>query len=83
METYIAFGQEEGARVVIGGNGMPDGLDVAHRIRAGAIGVNTCTADFAAPFGGRKASGVGRGFGPEGIGEYAELKSTYTGAPQA
>src|SRR5687768_716081 len=27
VEKYIALGQEEGARVVIGGNGMPDGLD--------------------------------------------------------
>ena len=27
VEKYIALGQEEGARVVVGGNGMPDGLD--------------------------------------------------------
>ncbi len=26
VEKYIALGQEEGARVVLGGNGMPDGL---------------------------------------------------------
>ena len=25
VEKYIALGQEEGARVVVGGNGMPDG----------------------------------------------------------
>jgi aldehyde dehydrogenase (NAD+) len=27
VEKYIALGQEEGARVVVGGNGMPEGID--------------------------------------------------------
>ncbi len=27
VEKYIALGQEEGARVVVGGNGLPDGQD--------------------------------------------------------
>jgi aldehyde dehydrogenase (NAD+) len=27
VQTYIALGQKEGARVVVGGNGMPKGLD--------------------------------------------------------
>jgi betaine-aldehyde dehydrogenase len=146
VEKYIALGQEEGARVVVGGNGRPSGLDtgwyvrptvfadvdnrmriaqeeifgpvlsvipyddvedavriandspyglggtvftrdqaagldVARRIRTGTIGVNTYTMDFAAPFGGVKASGIGREFGPEGLGEYTELKSLYTGTP--
>ncbi|QIG41833.1 aldehyde dehydrogenase [Nocardioides anomalus] len=143
VEKYIALGQEEGARVAVGGNGMPDGLDrgwyvrptvfadvdnrmriaqeeifgpvlsviayddvddavriandsdyglagtvwtsdreagldVARRVRAGTYGVNTYTMDFAAPFGGYKASGVGREFGPEGLAQYIELKSIYT-----
>ena len=142
VEKYIALGQEEGARVVLGGNGMPDGLDtgwyvrptifadvdnrmriaqeeifgpvlcvipyddvddavriandsdyglagtvwtgdqaagldVARRVRTGTYGVNTYTMDFAAPFGGFKASGLGREFGPEGLGQYTELKSIY------
>lgn len=142
VEKYIALGQEEGARVVLGGVGMPDGLDrgwyvrptvfadvdnrmriaqeeifgpvlsviayddvddavriandsdyglagtvwtgdqaagldVARRVRAGTYGVNTYTMDFAAPFGGFKASGLGREFGPEGLGQYTELKSVY------
>jgi aldehyde dehydrogenase (NAD+) len=143
VEKYIALGQEEGARVVLGGNGRPPGLDrgwyvrptvfagvdnamriareeifgpvlsvipyddvadavliandsdyglagtvwtsdpdagleVARGVRAGTYGVNTYTMDFAAPFGGYKASGVGREFGPEGLGHYTELKSIYT-----
>jgi betaine-aldehyde dehydrogenase len=142
VEKYIALGQEEGARVVLGGNGMPDGLssgwyvrptvfadvdnrmriaqeeifgpvlsvipfddvddairiandseyglagtvwtsdveggiDVARRVRTGTYGVNTYTMDFAAPFGGYKASGVGREFGPEGLSAYTEVKSIY------
>lgn len=146
VEKYIALGQEEGARVVVGGNGMPDGLnngwyvrptvfadvdnrmriaqeeifgpvlsvipyddvddairiandsdyglagtvwtadqgaglDVARRVRAGTYGVNTYTMDFAAPFGGFKASGIGREFGPEGLAQYTELKAIYPSAP--
>ena len=147
VEKYIALGQEEGARVVVGGNGMPEGLDrgwyvrptifadvdnrmriaqeeifgpvlsvipyddvddavriandsdyglagtvwtadfdagvdVARRVRTGTIGVNTYTMDFAAPFGGYKASGIGREFGPEGLAEYTEVKSIYTPLPE-
>ncbi|MCW2796088.1 aldehyde dehydrogenase [Nocardioides sp.] len=146
VEKYIALGQEEGARVVVGGNGMPGGLDkgwyvrptvfadvdnrmriaqeeifgpvlsvipfddvddairiandseyglagtvwtadaaagldVARRVRTGTYGVNTYTMDFAAPFGGYKASGLGREFGPEGLSAYTELKSIYPSAP--
>ena len=33
VEKYIALGQEEGARVVIGGNGMPDGVDRGWYVR--------------------------------------------------
>ena len=142
VEKYIALGQEEGARVLTGGLGMPEdldhgwyvrptvfgnvdnrmriaqeeifgpvlsvipyddvadavriandseyglagtvwtadvdaGIDVARQVRTGTFGVNTYTMDFAAPFGGYKASGVGREFGPEGLSQYTELKSVY------
>lgn len=46
------------------------GVDVARRVRTGTYGVNTYTMDFAAPFGGYKASGFGRELGPEGLAEY-------------
>lgn len=140
VEKYIALGQEEGARVVVGGNGMPDGmekgwyvrptvfadannqmriareeifgpvvtvipfddvddaiaiandsdyglagsvwtndveagLDVARRVRTGTYGVNQYTMDFVAPFGGYKASGIGREFGKEGFEHYLEVKT--------
>jgi hypothetical protein len=38
-------------------------------------------ADVGVPFGGYKASGIGREYGPEGFEHYVELKSVY-GAPQ-
>ncbi|MCA1726729.1 MAG: aldehyde dehydrogenase [Actinobacteria bacterium] len=146
VEKYIALGQEEGARVVVGGNGRPDGLDkgwyvrptlfadvdngmriaqeeifgpvlvvipyddlddavrianaseyglagsvwstdldaaldVARRVRTGTLGVNGYAMDFMAPFGGYRASGLGREFGPEGMDQYVELKSILPLAP--
>jgi aldehyde dehydrogenase (NAD+) len=140
VEKYIAVGQEEGAKISVGGNGRPSGLDkgwyvkptvfsgvdnsmriareeifgpvlavipyddpddavriandsdyglagsvwtgdvdqgldIARRVRTGTYGVNQYTMDFVAPFGGYKASGVGREFGIEGLSHYVELKS--------
>jgi aldehyde dehydrogenase (NAD+) len=140
VEKYIALGQEEGAKVAVGGSGRPSGLekgwyvkptvfssvdnsmriareeifgpvlavipyddpedairiandsdyglagsvwtgdverglDIAKRVRAGTYGVNQYTMDFVAPFGGYKASGIGREFGVEGLTHYVELKS--------
>lgn len=53
------------------------GLEVAGRIRAGTVGVNTYGLDLDAPFGGVGASGVGRELGPEGLSAYYALKSVY------
>ena len=151
VEKYIALGQEEGARVVVGGNGRPEGLDrgwyvqptvfadatndmriaqeeifgpvltvipyddvddavriandsefglagsvwttdadagwdVARRVRTGTYGINQYMMDFIAPFGGYKASGVGREFGKEGLEHYLEYKSIFpqgSGVPGA
>ena len=151
VEKYIALGQEEGARVVVGGNGRPEGLDrgwyvqptvfadatndmriaqeeifgpvltvipfddvddavriandsefglagsvwttdadagwdVARRVRTGTYGINQYMMDFNAPFGGYKASGVGREFGKEGLEHYLEYKSIFpqgSGVPGA
>jgi acyl-CoA reductase-like NAD-dependent aldehyde dehydrogenase len=55
----------------------------AHRLaallRAGSVYINTWgTVDPAAPFGGFKASGVGREHGHDGLGAYLETKSVWT-----
>jgi acyl-CoA reductase-like NAD-dependent aldehyde dehydrogenase len=147
--SYITLGQEEGARVVVGGDGLPGGVDrgwyvrptlfagvdngmriareeifgpvltvipyadggsgsgsgdgdavrladdseyglsgsvwtgdvergmaVARRIRTGSFGVNQpYSMDPAAPFGGVKASGMGRELGREGIDGYLDVKA--------
>ena len=39
--------------------------------------------DPAAPFGGVKASGIGRELGPEGLEAYLQLQSIYEAPPQA
>jgi aldehyde dehydrogenase (NAD+) len=140
VNGYIELGQKEGARLVVGGTGRPDGLDtgwyvrptvfadvsndmriareeifgpvlavipyddvddavriandsdyglagsvwtadaeagldVARRVRTGSYGINQYGAEYRAPFGGYKKSGVGREFGPEGIDIYTELKT--------
>jgi aldehyde dehydrogenase (NAD+) len=51
------------------------GLDVARQVRTGTYGINAYLMDFVAPFGGYKASGLGREFGPEGLLEYLEHKT--------
>jgi acyl-CoA reductase-like NAD-dependent aldehyde dehydrogenase len=85
--AVIPFADEEDAiRIAnessygLAGNVMSGSLDralaVARRLRAGFIGVNG-TAPYGAdvPFGGYKASGVGRQNGIAGFDQYTELKS--------
>jgi betaine-aldehyde dehydrogenase len=53
------------------------GVEIARRVRTGTFGVNGYFPDLEAPFGGFKASGVGREFGAEGLHHYLEPKSIY------
>jgi aldehyde dehydrogenase (NAD+) len=55
--------------------------DVARAVRTGSIGVNDYALDLQAPFGGVKASGIGRELGPEGLAAYQTLKSIYRVGP--
>jgi geranial dehydrogenase len=50
---------------------------VARRMRSGTVGVNGYMPSLGSPFGGVKASGLGREFGPEALEAYRELKSIY------
>jgi acyl-CoA reductase-like NAD-dependent aldehyde dehydrogenase len=53
-------------------------LRVARTLRTGAIGVNSNSSVFPqAPFGGYKASGVGKELGMEGLVHNTELKSVF------
>ncbi len=50
-------------------------LAVARKVRAGTFSINGYLTNMAAPFGGVKASGIGRQHGPEAFAEYEELKT--------
>ncbi|GAA2823231.1 aldehyde dehydrogenase family protein [Kribbella solani] len=45
-------------------------LAVASRVQTGTIGINGYAPEPTAPFGGVKASGIGREYGPEGLASY-------------
>ena len=46
------------------------------------MSINGFILDFNCPFGGFKASGLGRELGPEGLGAYLEYKTiSFPGAP--
>lgn len=49
--------------------------EVAGRIRAGQVNVNSANPDFTAPFGGYKQSGNGREWGDFGFEEFLEVKA--------
>ena len=139
---FIRRGQDEGARLVVGGAGEPDGLDggayvrptlfadatndmhiareeifgpvltvipfdgdddavrlandspyglagsvysadreramgIARRVRTGTFGFNRYGPDPTTPFGGFKASGVGREYGIHGLDSFVEIKSIH------
>ncbi|MCI4675871.1 aldehyde dehydrogenase [Candidatus Mycolicibacterium alkanivorans] len=56
-------------------------VEVARRVQTGTIGINQYLPDPTAPFGGVKASGLGRELGPEGLAAYENQKSIYLSAP--
>ena len=50
---------------------------LARKVQTGTIGINGYMPSVGSPFGGIKASGLGREFSPEAIGSYQQLKSIY------
>ena len=55
--------------------------DIARALQTGSVGVNDYQLDMRSPFGGVKASGLGRELGPEGLDGYRILKSIYRVGP--
>lgn len=51
--------------------------DVARRIETGTIGINGYRPDLGSPFGGYKASGLGRENGPEALTNYVKVKAIF------
>lgn len=71
----IANESQYGLSGGVSGGDFDRALNIARRIRTGSVGVNNgmCIAGDI-PFGGYKASGIGREWGVEGIEEYTEIK---------
>lgn len=53
------------------------GSALAARMHTGSVGINHYALDVVGPFGGVKASGLGRELGPEGLSPYLTLKSVF------
>lgn len=53
------------------------GRAVADKVKTGTIGINRYAIPLDAPFGGVKASGLGRELGPEGLAAYQQVKALY------
>ncbi|HUD92558.1 aldehyde dehydrogenase [Sphingobium sp.] len=52
-------------------------LGIARKVESGTVGVNGYMPSLGAPFGGIKASGMGREYGPDAIAAYQQAKSIY------
>lgn len=52
-------------------------LNVAKSVQSGTVGINGYIPSLGAPFGGIKASGLGREFAPDTIHSYQQVKSIY------
>src|SRR5438445_11265219 len=73
----IANDSEYGLGGTVWSADIEHATQVARRIHTGAVGINQFTLDPHSPFGGVKASGLGRELGPEGLSAYEELQSIY------
>ena len=52
-------------------------MAVASAVQTGTIGINGYVPEPVAPYGGIKASGIGKEFGPESLASYQSVKSIY------
>ncbi len=59
------------------------GLKIARSARVGTFGVNLYVPDLGSPWGGRKASGMGTIYGPEGLDLYLATKCVFLPAAAA
>lgn len=77
----IANDSEFGLGGTVWSQDVERATEIARAVHTGTIGVNEYQLDLNAPFGGVKASGLGRELGPEGLAAYQVLKSIYRVGP--
>jgi hypothetical protein len=75
MTVRIANDSEYGLSGGVWSSDEAHALDVARRIRTGTVTVNGASVAFDGPFGGFKASGIGREYGAVGLGTCTEYKT--------
>jgi len=73
----IANESEYGLGGTIWSTDRAHAAELARRIETGTLGINGYMPDLNAPFGGIKASGLGRELGPESVAGYQRYKSIY------
>ncbi|MBL7497757.1 aldehyde dehydrogenase family protein [Frankia sp. CNm7] len=73
----LANDSDFGLAATVWGGDEDDALALARRLETGTVGVNDYVIDFASPFGGVKASGLGRELGPEGLDAYLLKQAVY------
>lgn len=68
---------EFGLGGIVFGADTREALRVADRVDSGSVGINFFASNHAAPFGGRRDSGLGVEYGPEGLHAYLTYKSIH------
>jgi aldehyde dehydrogenase (NAD+) len=79
----IANDSEYGLSGAVWSEDLDRAMEVARKIRTGTFTLNGWTLDPHIPFGGYKASGMGRQNGPEGLDAFVEIKAVHVTADQA
>lgn len=73
----LANNTEFGLGGVIFSEDADAALAVAERVDSGSVGINFFASNHAAPFGGRRDSGLGAEYGVEGLSAYLSFKSIH------
>ena len=79
----IANDTPYGLAAYVSGGDLDNTRQVASRLRAGQVNINSAATDLMAPFGGFKQSGNGREWGDHAFGEFLEIKAVLGYTPKA
>lgn len=73
----IANNTQFGLGGIVYGADQTEALRVADRVDSGSVGINFFASNHSSPFGGRRDSGLGTEYGPEGLAAYLSYKSIH------